>query len=52
MKIYINTFTGSAGTYKFDVDPSTTIGQLKEIFCERTKCQEDLPILCLAIDGE
>lgn len=52
MKINIRTFTGFARTYGFDVDPSTTIGQLKEMFCKKTNCEEDLAILCLTIQGE
>ena len=52
MKIHIKTITGMARTYTFEVEPSTTIRQLKELFCKKTNSEEDLLILCLVLNKE
>ncbi|CAF3314843.1 unnamed protein product [Rotaria socialis] len=52
MKIHIKTVIGMARTYTFEVEPSTTIRRLKELFCEKTNCEEDLLILCLIFNKE
>ncbi|CAF0889127.1 unnamed protein product [Rotaria sp. Silwood1] len=35
MKIIVNNLTGEGRTYQFDVEPSTTIKQLKKLLCEK-----------------
>lgn len=52
MKIDIKTLVGMARTYSFDVEPTTTIRQLKDMLCNKLHCEKDLPILCLILGEE
>ena len=52
MKIYLRTFTGDAATYACNVEPSTTIQQLKQILLEKSEGQIDPTTTCLVFDGQ
>ncbi|CAF3375342.1 unnamed protein product [Rotaria sp. Silwood1] len=41
-----------AQNHSFDVEPSTTIRRLKELFCKKTKSEEDLLVLCFTFNNE
>ena len=59
MKVYIETSTSDAATYVFDVEPTTTVQQLKQLLLKRLllkksegKVKVDLTTARLVFDGE
>lgn len=51
MKVYIQTSTGLAEVYKFDVETSTTVQQLKQLFVEKSGDDQDIRTMCFIYKG-
>ncbi|CAF4074079.1 unnamed protein product [Rotaria sp. Silwood2] len=53
MKIYIKTYIGTERIFQFDVEPSTTIKQLKQLICKKVNINEiDSQKVYFTFDGD
>ena len=52
MKIYIRSTVGHGLNHTFDVEPTTTIFELKRLFCEKADLKKSLPSICLLSSKE
>ena len=52
MQIQIQTTTGNARVYNFNIEPTTTILQLKQLLGEKEAKNEVLQTICLLFDGK